>query len=300
MLDVLSVLMQWQSFRGEDSLHLSYRATKTEIIKVLRSSIDELSPHEADRIVTFLTLQPDEVRRLLGKPEDEGDVPTWEHNKRGSRYTIRPLVPMDQDLLAWGAASAERARSIWVGNVTSGYLPADFDWPSVQSAVRAIKKGLEKQLEQQACEICERHTPFVVPGIDFKRRFPKENFDDVGDFDVLAYWPAQNRWLAGECKYNQPPFCLKDARRLRDRIFGIAPDHGQFAKIERRRAFLAANLDRLRGLLKWPIPNQPIASVTELYISRDIYWWLRFPPYEVPAQFVRIDGLNAWLTENGF
>jgi hypothetical protein len=106
--------------------------------------------------------------------------------------------------------------------------------------------------------------------------------------------------VAGWRMQIQPaPFCLKDARRLRERIFGIPPDRGQFSKIEGRRAFLAANVDRLRELLKWPAPVQATAvSVDELYISKEIYWWLRFPPYEVPTQFVRIDYLSAWLTEH--
>ena len=55
-------------------------------------------------------------------------------------------------------------------------------------------------------------------GIDFHRRYPKEKFDDVGDYDVLAYWPNKNIWLTIECKYNKVPFCLKNSRRLRDYI----------------------------------------------------------------------------------
>jgi hypothetical protein len=301
MMDALSVLMQWQSFNGRSDFQLCYRATKAEIVEALCSFIEGISADEANKIITFLTLNRTEIRRLIGKHVDEGDVPIWEHNKRGGRYTIKPLVPADQDLLAWGAASAQKARSIWAGNITSGYLPADFDWPSVQGQVRAVKQAFEKGLERQTSEIVSNYAPFVVSGIDFKRRFPKEKFDDVGDFDVLAYWPQEGKWLVGECKYNQPPFCLKDARRLRERIFGIPPDRGQFSKIGRRRVFLAANIDRLRELLNWPAPVQTTAvSVDELYISKEIYWWLRFPPYEVPTQFVRIDYLSAWLTEHNY
>lgn len=162
--------------------------------------------------------------------------------------------------------------------------------------VRKIKKGLEKQLEIQAFNVCARATTYVLQGVDFKYRFPKEQFDDVGDFDVLAYWPDSNRWLSIECKYNQPPFCLKDARRLRERIFGTDKDRGQFAKIEKRRRFLVSHTDRLRTLLGWPAPTcaQP-SSFTEIYVGRDIYWWMRNPPYEVPTLFVRIDALDGWI-----
>jgi hypothetical protein len=137
-------------------------------------------------------------------------------------------------------------------------------------------------------------------GIDFKYKFPTERFEDVGDFDVLAYWPETNQWLSVECKYNQPPFCLKDARRLRERIFGSGSDHGQFAKIERRRDFLTSQVDRLRMLLGWPEPSSGTTPfVGEVYVSRDIYWWMRNPPFEVPSKFVRIDGLDRWLRRQG-
>jgi hypothetical protein len=166
----------------------------------------------------------------------------------------------------------------------------------VKECVRTIKERLEKQLEVQAFKVCSRTATYVLHGIDFKYRFPNEQFDDVGDFDVLAYWPDSNRWISVECKYNQPPFCLKDARRLRERIFGADNNRGQFGKIEKRRTFLQEHFNRLRALLGWPVSSGNYAPMfTEVYVSRDIYWWMRNPPYDVPTSFVRIDGLDGWL-----
>ena len=52
----------------------------------------------------------------------------------------------------------------------------------------------------------------------------------------------------------------------------------------------------MRELLKWPTSAaaEP-PKFLEAYVSRDIYWWMRFPPYDVPTEFVRIDALDAWL-----
>lgn len=301
LMGALSILMQWQSFHERSDFQLSYRATKAEIVESLCSFIDGIDKDEADNLTTFLTLYPNEIRRLIGKDVDEEDVPIWEHNKRGARYTIKPLVPIDQGLLMWGAASAQTARSIWAKNITNGFLPADYKFPTIREQVRTIKQALEKGLEHQAFEIISDYAPYVVQGIDFKRRFPKEKYDDVGDFDVLAYWPQEGKWLICECKYNQPPFCLKDAKRLRNRIFGTPPDHGQFTKIERRRIFLSENIDRLCELLEWPksVLATPV-SIDEVYISKEIYWWMRFPPYEVTTKFVRIDGLSTWISDFGY
>jgi hypothetical protein len=113
---------------------------------------------------------------------------------------------------------------------------------------------------------------------------------------MLAYWPDRHLWVAVECKYNQPPFCLKDARRLRERVFGQGEDHGQFSKIERRRDFLAKNVSRLRELLKWPESrNGAVAEFRNVYVCRDISWWLKHSPYDVRTDFVRIDALDDWL-----
>ena len=300
LIHTLTALSRWQAIRGETELHLNYQASKNEIVAALSATSSELDQEGAHRLVDFLTLNPKGIRRLIGKPADEGDVPVWEHNKRADRYTIKPLVPKDEGILIWGAAAAERALGIWTRSISNGYLPADFPWAHVQTAVRAIKAGLEKQLEVQAADICSRFATFVVDGLDFRRRFPKLKFDDVGDFDVLAYWPESNSWLIVECKYNQPPFCIKDARRLRERIFGVAPDRGQFSKIDRRRQFLTLNSDRMRDALGWPASHVSEMSTYEAYASRDIYWWMRNPPYPVSAEFVRIDGLDGWLQSKGF
>lgn len=296
LVQMLLVLARWHEVGGDSELRFCYQASPATIAGKLTELIEGLSEAEAHRLVDFVTLDSTGIRRLLGKDVDESDVPVWEHTKRVNRYTIRPLIKIEDGFIGWGAAAADRALSIWSGSIANGYLPADFNWPRVKEHVRAIKEGLEKQLEVQAYKVCFRTTIYVIQGIDFKYKFPKELFDDVGDFDVLAYWPDSNRWLVMECKYNQPPFCLKDARRLRERIFGTDKDRGHFAMIERRRTFLVSRTDQLRTLVDWPAPtcDEP-PSFTEVYVSRDIYWWMRNPPYEVPTQFVRIDALDGWI-----
>ncbi|MHB9143714.1 MAG: hypothetical protein ACYC5Y_00005 [Symbiobacteriia bacterium] len=293
------LLSHWSSTTGSD-LRWSYSVPRADIRSVMADSIEGLTTAEADRILSLATIDPAGIRRLLGKSSDEADVPIWEQNKRGNRYTIKPLVASDSDCLIWGAAAAERAAHTWWSTVTNGYLPADFAWPHVIEAARAVKASLDEQLEITAHAVVQRATPYAARGIDFMRRFPKEGFEDVGDFDVLAYWPSTNQWLVVECKNNQPAFCLKDARRLRDRIFGTEADRAQFSKIARRRGFLSSKQEHLRTLLGWPSPDAAATPrIVEVYVSRDIYWWMRNPPYDVPTHFVRVDVLDGWLRQNG-
>jgi len=44
---------------------------------------------------------------------------------------------------------------------------------------------------------------------------------DLGDYDVLAFYPQANTILNIECKNILPVYCIKDAKTLRETIFGI-------------------------------------------------------------------------------
>lgn len=295
LLQTLNILSRWFSVGGSPELEFCYSATPQALNEALVRHVPDLTPELAGKLIEFLTLEPAGVRRLAGKDVDEPDVPVWEHNKRVHRYLIRPLIRVDADTLAWGAATVNRVSAIWAGSIFDGYLPADLPWPHMVKAVRTVKEGIERGLEVRAFEVTSRVTPYAMSSLDLRRRFPKEAFEDVGDYDVLAYWPEHSLWLSIECKYNQPPFCLKDARRLRDRIFGPGDGRWHMQKIERRRLYLADNVERVRQLLQWPEGQAGEPRFREVYACRDIYWSMRDPPYPVSSEFVRIDGLEAWL-----
>lgn len=296
LLNALAILSQAQRQEFAQELALSYTADSARIAQVLMENIEGLQVVGASKIVEFITLSEAGVRRLSGKVVDEIDVPYWEYSKRLHRYAIRPLV-VDGVELRWGAEQMSRSMNIWMSSVRDGYLPADFDWPNVGPAIRAVKEEIEKRLEIRTEQIFQRHTQYVVRGIDFYKRFRGEGFEDVGDFDVLAYWPDTNTLVTVECKYNQPSYTIKDGRRLRDRIFGKTEDDraGQFSRILRRRQFTEKYRSRMLQLLNWPVTGDMVKSDVELYISRDIYYWMVHPPYPVPTRFVRVNSLDSWI-----
>ena len=296
LLNALGLLSQAYRLDLGQDLSLSYAVTPERISQALVEHTEGLSLSEAAAIVEFLTLSGAGILRLSGRDVDEGEVPYWEHTKRVQRYTIRPLV-MDGADLRWGAETASRAANIWLSSVRDGYLPADFAWPNVVPVIRFIKEGIEKRLEARTGEIFLRHTPYVMGNVDFFRRFRDEHFEDVGDFDVLAYWPDTDTMVIAECKYNQPAYTVKDSRRLRDRIFGMTENDkkGQFSRILRRRQFVAQHRKRMLELLAWPSPSCEESRYLEVYVCREVYYWMVHPPYDVPTAFVRVDALDAWV-----
>ncbi|HKZ11417.1 MAG TPA: hypothetical protein VJL61_12035 [Rhodanobacteraceae bacterium] len=296
LLHALVVLSRWPSVTGRpDDLKLSYRAADEVLVAELTKTVQDMTEPVARKVVEFLTLDPQRVRLIVGRDITESDVPIWEHRKRDHRYSIRPLIRLDDGRLAWGAAATSRAHSIWAASLSEGYPPADLPWPHVEEMSASIKRRVELELETRAFEICQRHAARVQHGINFKHRFPKESYEDVGDYDVLAYCPERNLWLTIECKFNKPAFSLKDARRLREYIFGKAISDGHIGKIDRRRQFLADNTERLRTLLGWPAPSVLQTTIIDLYVCPRIFYWMRRPPYPTNIEFVRLGMLDTWI-----
>ena len=300
LLHVLETLQKWARCNVREP-ELSYYATIDDIITISKKFIkSESNDKELEKAINFLILKPNEIRFLLGSQDACSDVPIFEHNKRGTHYNIKPLIKSDENIY-WGAGAVNRTLTIWKKNIINGYLPADFNWKNVNQQVRVIKESIEKQLEIKSTEIVKRFTSKVKHGIDFRRRFPNEKFEDVGDFDTLAYLPEKNIWIMIECKYNKPYFCIKDLRRLRETIFGRegkATDKGQIGKVIRRYDFLESNLYHIKKLLQWDDSNEDKPRIINLYVSRNIYWWLRNPPYATNIDFVQVDALNEWLKKN--
>lgn len=296
LLQALTVLTQPVRHGLAGDFALFYQAEPNRLAQVIVQCFEGITPVEAAAIISFLTLSGLDIRRLPDKQVDESDVPFWEHRKRLHRYAIRPLVPVGKQVI-WGAEQASRSQLIWLSAVRDGVLPADFRWPNVLAVVKSIKKSIEDALEDRAVEILKRHTPYVEGGVDFFRRFRKEGFANVGDYDVLAYWPATNTVLYAECKYNQTAHSMKDSRRLRDQIFGVSDvdRDGQYSRIHDRREFLTKNRDRIFELLKWPKPAQVPLRDVEVYVSRELHYWMVHPPYGVPTKFIRVDALDAWV-----
>ncbi|WP_455811267.1 hypothetical protein [Pseudomonas graminis] len=298
LLAVFSILFQWARF-NQIELSPSYQTTKVDMVNLLLKNNTNLVNEEVEKIIDFLILNPNKIKKLLGVDYECFDVPISDHNKRDHRYNIRPLIETSNNNITWGAAAAYRAGTIWIAHIANGYLPAEFEWSYISHEVGKIKESIEKQLEITTFNIVKRFATQIELGIDFKKRFPKKKFPDVGDFDTLAYFSDSNTWLNIECKYNQPYYCIKDMRRLREKIFGRGDKRGQVGKIDKRIDFLAKNYNDIITLLNWSKPgdNHDVKFIN-LYISRQIYWWLRYPPYENNINFVQVDALESWLQEN--
>src|SRR3972149_2080757 len=297
LVNVLQVLSMWPGYMKGVKEAAYYSATKEEIGKAAKTSIKGYDLLETDKILDFLTLKQEGMLTVLGSPKAADDLPVWEHRNRPYRYTIKPLFNMGGKYY-WGPHSAERSARVWVNITTNGTLPANLTAPNVNKVLHENQVTLEKDLEVKALEISKRHTIYAER-VNYGRRTHDQS---LGEYDVLAYLPQKNILLNIECKDIIGAFCLKDAKRIRDRIFRLEQEKGRkvknpgnLLKVEKREVWLGKNIPTFVKVLKWPIKNNP--KIISVYITRTDYWWTKFPPRPTTVKFMRIDFLEKFIKD---
>lgn len=300
LVSLLIVLAYWPEQHEGAVEAASYSATQDEIVGASQKVITSLEAVEIGLILDFLTLKPDELLRIIGDDQPCDDLPVWEHNKRSARYTIRPLIKFESTYY-WGPYAVRGAGIIWSGSPSAGTLPVDIGGPRIDELLEQWKQLLDVQVELRAAEVVKRFTPHVTPSAKLHRldRAGKHP-EDLGDYDVLAYCPKAHAVLNIECKNMLPVFCMKDARRLRETIFGVpGKDEGHFRQIEKRQQYLLGHWAAIAMALKWPLSAAEPPKILSLYVTPITYWWTRFPPRKVETIFLRVEMLSKFIQDLG-
>lgn len=296
MINILGLLSQWAGF-ADVEISPFYSASAEEIEIICMKNIEGFRREDILKILDFLTLKKEEVIRVLNQESPCSDVPVWEYKKRFSRYNIRPLINIDGKLY-WGPYSVEKVGIIWSGNVGGGALPYDLQSQEIQRVIETEKKLIEDALVTKALEIMKRYTNYAEKDCFLHKRDRQGGHpSDLGDYDILAFYPDKNIVFNIECKDILPVHCLKDAKSLRETIFGKDGDEGHFRQINKRQDYLESHILKVANALKWPINAELPPKIIPIYLTRMSYWWTRFPPKAVQAQFLRIDMLSKFIDE---
>ncbi|HWR59366.1 MAG TPA: hypothetical protein VN328_10810 [Thermodesulfovibrionales bacterium] len=296
MINVLQVLASWVEHGSGIEMSPSYSAGHSEIQEACMQRIEGILREEITPILKFFTLKKEDVLRISGQDDPCLDLPVWEHRKRLARYTLRPLI-LIEDRYYWGPYSAMKSGIIWSGNLSYGTLPVDLQSPEVQAVVESEKDLIENAIEEKAFDIANRYTKYARKKCELYNINPTHPIE-LGDYDVLAFIPEKNAILNVECKDILPPHCLKDAKRLREKIFGRpGKDQGHFEQIEKRQNYLSSHALSITKDLSWPVSADTPPKIITIYLTRLTYWWTRFPPREVNALFLRVDMLAKYIEE---
>ena len=298
IIDVLQILTQWAACRSGTDISPSYSANADEIKEVCMQKITGISQKEIYPILSFLTLGSYDVIHLIGQKEACLDLPVWEYKKRYARYNLRPLIMIDNKYY-WGPYSTKKSGIIWAGNLSYGTLPTDLQSPTIEKVLRSEKKLIEDALEVKAFEIVKRYTPYAKPNAELHKLDKEKNHPlGLGDYDVLAFYPLKNITFNIECKDILPVYCPKDAKTLRETIFGNDnKDKGHFRQINKRRDYLSLHLLEIAQALKWPVDVNNLPKIVTIYLTRMTYWWTKFPPKDVKTVFLQVDMLSKFIED---
>ena len=297
MIRLLYILSRWgyETGKGEQTF---FGATKKQIIDVCQRVFGkfniEIQSESILKIIDFLTLKSENMCRVIGK-RDYPDIPIWERYKRHSRYTIRPFIEMDNQIY-WGSHSVIKSGVLWSGSIEERMLPVDLEKPEIKQFLLNEKHLIEKKLEEKAFEISKRYTSNCDKNVFLNKRNKSQRHPyDLGDYDVLSYMEKPNIVLNVECKHLQAVFSLKDARDLKEELFGRNKLEGSYVgKILKRHNYLKQNWQIIFNDIGWPIKQTP--QVISIFCSIEPYIWTYLPPVDVPITFLCIDELDIFIS----
>lgn len=296
LINVQQVLALWAEIaKVTEATH--YSAKLDKINEVCVGEIKGYDESETKNILDFLTLDSEKLLVIKNDDRIPEDLPIWEHNKRLTRFDIRPLVKI-KDEYYWAPHSVERTSRIWMGISGKHKLPSDIDASTVVSVLDKGHKSLEKNIEEKTLEIIQRHTTYAQPTVS-PNKYDKSS-GDVGDFDVLAYLEDKNIILNIETKIIDPPHSLKDSGQVQRKIFfgHVSTKTGKYKKcyiekVQDREAYLKSKGVELLKNLKWPIKDNP--KVVSVFVTKIGFWWTKHPPVETGINFVEIRMLDDFI-----
>lgn len=296
MVNLLQILSLWPKYLTGKEESTYYLADLKTIETICIRGIPEFDATETAKILEFLLLREADILHIIDQDAPADDVPVWEHNKRPARYTLRPLI-MIGDRYCWGPHSTRKSAMTWSGSPSKGAMPYTLDAPNINRVLETEKRLIGDALVDKGIEIVARFTPHYRKNCDLYKidklaRHPIE----LGDYDILAFLPKKNVILNIECKDILQAHCMKDARRLRDKIFGRpGKNDGHIEKIDRRQVYLSHHVLSIAHALNWPVDDNNSPRVLAIYLTRRHISWLRFPPEGVDIKFLRIDFLHEFI-----
>ena len=296
LVNVQQILTSWPAYHKKEKEKACYSATKGEIAEACAQNIRGYDVSETDKILDFLTLKSEELLKVKGESLPAKDLPVWEHNKRLYRYAIRPLVTIGEKYF-WGAFSVHKTAVIWANIPMASRLPANIRAPKTWRVLKRGHEDREEALQKKIEEIAQRYSSFIRANV-YPHKLDQSTAD-IGDCDALVFLNEKNVILNIESKIIDPPFSLKDTKRVREKIFGRAKMDGSFQKgylqrVEQRENYLKENYHKIFAKLGWELPQgQP--TVISAFVTQIGFWWTKFPPIETNVSFVEVRMLDDFI-----
>lgn len=296
MQDFCDILATWPNFNKTAEVSDLYLADEAMIIDICKQHLKDITPAEISKLIQSLTLDQNHMLSILGDKNESQDLPVWEINKRPNRYIVKSLIKIGNNIF-WGPYSVDKTQKNWLSRVMNGDMPFDLHKPKVAAVIEKRKKDIECKIVEHVFGFMKQSTSCVEKELYLHKRDKSSGYlEDLGDFDVIAFWPEHNVLLNIECKDLTGGYCPKDSKRLREKLFGNKKGDGYVGRVEYREMYLKNNLAKIFKTLNWTNPNGH-TKVVSLFVSRGHYYWYLFPPYQTDVRFAKVSMLQNALDE---
>lgn len=292
MQDFCDVLATWPNFNKSAEVSDFYSADETTVVDISKQHLKEINPAEIRKLIELLILDQGHMLTILGDNNTAQDLPVWEINKRPNRFIVKPLLKMGSNIF-WGPYSIDKTQKNWLSRLMNGDMPFDLQKPKVVTAIETRKQDIETKIVEHVFGFLKQLTSCVEKELFLHKRDRSAGHpDDLGDFDVLAFFPDKNILINIECKDLSGGYCPKDSKRLREKLFGEKKGDGYIGRVEYREAYLRGNVVKTFKTLNWQMPDDQI-KIISWFVSRTHYYWYSFPPYDTNVKFVKAAMLKS-------
>lgn len=274
-----------------------YSASFDEICDRLSTVLENTTRNQIQLIIDFLTLKKENILRILGLSGGEMAlmIPIWEHYKRHSRYTLKPLIMVNGKYI-WGPVSCSKTKNIWERIIFLHKMPVDYIAPNVTVVLEEGKRKAERSVVENGEKVLLNHNAIVQKNLWLhKLDKASKHPEALGDYDLLAFFPQSNLVLNIECKDYYDVFCLKDASRLVRTIYGETGKTGDIHKLIKRTNYLNEHLLSIAKKLLWKVDGINIPEIRSVFLTRNYPIWEVASPVKESVKCLGLEIFSDYL-----
>lgn len=268
---------------GDLSMRMDGSQLKRMEVNTLISEMTAIlkwEPEQVLSITNFLTLSPRENFLIPPNPFKTTDVYPWRMS-RGLSYMRRPLLIMLREnttLVCWGVRHLFASFTYLLDATVSGRLQDEYRSKEMRAFLGKIHSSqgedFNNKVYQAICDIPDLIAYKKVRKVSGKRIGAPGN--DLGDIDVLAFFPKKRILVAIECKDLEIARNAIEMSREMEALFignehkkSLITKHMKRVEWVRSNQALFRNLFRINDIKKWIV--EPLIVVSNEMITPHFY-----------------------------
>jgi hypothetical protein len=246
-----------------------FEATKENLVDGFLAYMDDFEHNyrkEISDVLDFITLDCHELKYLKGEKHDV--LPIWDRENRNNRFEVKPMLAVN-DKYVFSPVTMKQLKTFWENGFFEWYPPFEIGLDNVKKELEKWKRRYEDEMVQDIASLfVDAGFNPVYPEIEFRSRFPRHDFPDIGDYDVIAInQPKMEMWLIESKVLQKVGSVFEDQMQQKGFFFSDKNDE----KFQRRIDYVKNNQGDIAAVLGIDLEGYTIVSymvTNKLFLSR--------------------------------